>query len=215
MKLRYFSEVLAEHPRMQAGWHADGNDVIIENPDYGVIVHVTVCRDDGHPLYDLPVWAEPPGAIVVPVTLDQRLVLIENVRPIPPAAGRRGAYPPGDLSFQGRVSLEFPRGFPLPGEPPHEAARREAEEETGLHVLEVTQIGECNPNTTYYLTNHPVFLARVEGAPIATHADAHEDIRALHLLSPPQALAMVAQDKIICALTKAALLHYLARASAE
>lgn len=212
MKLRYFSAAVAEHPDARAGWRTDGNDVVIANPDYGVIVHVSVCRDDGHPLYDIPAWAEPPGAIVVPVTIDQRLVLIENVRPVPPAEGGRGVYPPEDLGRQGRVSLEFPRGFPLPGEPPHEAARREAEEETGLRVVDVTQIGECNPNTTYFLTNLPVFLARMESAPVAARVDAHEEIRALHLLSPSQVLALVAEDKIVCALTKAALVHYLARA---
>jgi 8-oxo-dGTP pyrophosphatase MutT (NUDIX family) len=211
MKLRYFSEVLADHPQTVAGWQRGDGDMVIANPGYGTIVHLAVCRDDGRPMYDLPAWAEPPGAIIVPVTADGRVVMIENLRPIAPSNAGPGVYPPPDLGRQGRISLEFPRGFPLAGERAQEAARRETEEETNLRVLHVALIGECNPNTTYFLTNLPVFMARVALEQAFAQPDVHEEIGALHFLTVPEALSLVAAGKVICALTKAALLHYIAQ----
>lgn len=208
-KLHYFSQVASISPQLRPGWTTGGPDVVFSNPEYGMILHLVVCEDDQRPLYDFPAWAEPRGAIAVPVTQEGRLVLVENVRPVLPASEQAERYPPGHLEQRGRISLEFPRGFPKPGESAEAAARRETQEETGLAVEAVRQVGECNANTTYQMTNIPVFVARMLGTASTEARDARELIKGTRVVTLLEILELCRSGEIVCALTKAALLHYL------
>jgi 8-oxo-dGTP pyrophosphatase MutT (NUDIX family) len=208
-KLRYFSDAADRVPGLTPDWTPGGRDVVLSNPEYGMIVHVLVCQDDDRPLYDLPAWAEPRGAIIVPVTADGRLVLVENLRPVLAASRRADRYPPGELSERGRTSLEFPRGFAKSGEPSETTARREAEEETGLAVESVRLLGECNANTSFQMNNIPVFVARMLDRPGTEAPDSTEVIRAVRIVTLSEVVDLCRSGEIVCALTKAALLHYL------
>jgi 8-oxo-dGTP pyrophosphatase MutT (NUDIX family) len=202
-------QFLSATPELQPQWRPSPPDVVLTNPRFGALLHVAVCRD-GRPIYDQPVWAEPVGAIVVPVLADGRLVFVEVWRPVAAADEAQVVYPVGTLEARGRWSLELPRGFPEAGEAPADTARREAEEETGLAVATVTRIGSCNPNTTFFLNHLPVFQAEVAGEAVGAGRDEREQIRRRVELTWDEALQAVAGGRIICGFTQAALLALLA-----
>lgn len=55
---------------------------------------------------------------------------------------------------------EFPGGTVDPGETPEEAARKEVEEETGLHVRELIYLGNFYPDTGRLQVDSHAFFAR-------------------------------------------------------
>lgn len=211
MKLERLSSAQAAHPEFEPRWRPADRDILAENPEYGAILHVAVCDEQGRPVYDQPAWAEPVGAIVVPVRQDGLLALVLRRRAIPAAADETAAHPTEDLSRHGRVSIELPRGFGRPGEPLEETARRETEEETGHQVESITRIGECNANTGLFLNNIPIFEARLGARGVSTRFDEQEPIEGLVFLSLGETLDRVRRGEIVCALTQAALLAHLTR----
>jgi 8-oxo-dGTP pyrophosphatase MutT (NUDIX family) len=216
MKLCYWSEISTKHPSLTPSWYRGKDSIIFTNQKFGTILHVAVCNDTGQPLYDQPVWSEPVGAIIIPVDETGRIILVENFRNAPPAVGRCSTYPTSDLLGHGRVSLELPRGFPLLGESSEEVARREVEEETGYPVREVVFLGESNTNTTFFLNNTSVWLAYVaQGESTLYSPDPLEEIQKVRFLHMEEVMTCVSSGQIICALTKSALLHYIAWVSAQ
>jgi 8-oxo-dGTP pyrophosphatase MutT (NUDIX family) len=211
MKIRYLSEVSTEYPSLEIGWERRDENVICSNPKFGSILHVAVCNEFGEPLYDQPVWAEPIGAIIVPIDTKGRIMFIENFRHIPSKEDNLGIYPPSDLSKQGRLSLELPRGFPLPNESPEDAARREVEEEIGFQVQRMISLGANNANTTLFLNNSTIWLAYMTESQKSDLApDPYEFINSVRLLNMEEVLTCLQAGQILCGLTKSAILHYLA-----
>ncbi len=208
--LRRLSAASQEGQPFQPQWIADSNsDVIAQNTPFGQILHGVVCQADGRPCYDLPLWAEPVGAICVPVDRSGSIGLIEQYRPAPVSNDQAAFYPVQTLNSQGRWSLELPRGFAEPGEPPEDTARRETEEELQRQVRRVQRLGPSNTNTTFFLNNHLIFLVEVD-QPAQRSADSAEVIRAVRFFSWDEVLRKVASGEIICGMTKSALLTYYA-----
>lgn len=206
MKTKLLSEVLKLFPHFQTGWRGEPPDRIIANPRFGMLLHAAVCDDSGTPLYDQPVWAEPAGAITVPLTADGKLGFVENYRPAVAAAG---SHPPSTLDGCGVVSLELPRGFPNSGETAREAALREAEEELGLEAATAELIGETNSNTTYFLYHQQIFLVTLTSRKaMSNQPDATERIERTRFLTTDEVLQAVSSGKIVCGMTKSALLTY-------
>ncbi|MDX2213967.1 MAG: NUDIX domain-containing protein [Oculatellaceae cyanobacterium bins.114] len=211
MQIHYLSKVLTQHPNFSPGWHPQGIDCPLTGEKFGTILHIVVCNDAGYPLYDQPVWAEPVGAIIVPVDETGRIGFIETFRVAPPAKGNRSIYPPTELNQHGLLSLELPRGFPEQGEAPEETARRETEEEMGIVVRDVVLLGENNTNTTFFLNNIPVWLAHVDKeATTLQSPDPIELIRKTKFFLVSEVMDLITSGRIVCGITKAGLLHYLA-----
>ncbi|GAX36537.1 NUDIX hydrolase [Nodularia sp. NIES-3585] len=211
MNICYLSQFLAKYPSLKISWKRGDENIICSNPKFGTILHVVVCNDAGEPLYDQPVWSEPIGSIIVPIDTTGRIVLIENFRHVPPTADTPGIYPPSDLSKQGRISLELPRGFASPNESAEDTARREVEEETGFQVQEIIFLGENNTNTTFFLNNATIWLAYVaQSEDLSSSPDSYEFINSVRLLNMEEVFTCLQSGQIICGSTKSALLHYLA-----
>lgn len=163
--IKRIADVLREKPDFKSGWNSieeplpDGRRIVtgIENPRYGKVERVVVCKDDGTPLFDQYQISEGPadaqgrrayssGAVIVPYFVQDELFvgLITRIREvvIDPSTGQQGRY----------TSRELPRGFSSFGERPSDTAVRELGEETGKHVRRLDYLGKVNPNTAFYVT---------------------------------------------------------------
>jgi ADP-ribose pyrophosphatase len=110
----------------------------------------------------------PSFACVVPVTVDGKIVFVQNYRPALNAS-----------------LLELPGGRLEPNEAPRHAAGRELEEETGYRAGELTPLGWYYPSPHRSVSRGHLFLGRKlrEGT---RHPDATEELRTLEI---PVALA--------------------------
>jgi 8-oxo-dGTP pyrophosphatase MutT (NUDIX family) len=97
----------------------------------------------GGRVHDFYVIEAPDWINVIPLTRDNRVVLIEQYR--------HGTQ---------RVSLEVPGGMVDPGETPGETAARELFEETGYEAEEVVLLGRTRPNPAIQDNWIHTFLAR-------------------------------------------------------
>jgi len=161
----------------------------------------------GEPMWDQPVWVEPPGgAVLVPVLPDGRVVLLRHYRPVAAPPGFLAADPTSALASAGAWSLEFPRGFAEPGETAEQAALREAEEETSLRATGCELLGYCNPNTSFQLHSVAVMQVELSEAPAERPADADAaQIGDRLRLSGAEVAAAVARGEVFCGFTLAAL----------
>ncbi len=208
--LRRYSEIVESHPGFRVEWHFASSDEPLAHDRLGAIWHAVVCSPDGTPLYDQPLWAEPPGAIIVATDEQGRIGFVQNYRVVVRDTDVALTNPPVDFETYGRMSLELPRGFAEPGEVPIDAAKREAEEELGIEAGEPVLIGWHNSNTTYYASSIPVFLLSVRRhVPSTAPADRNERIEAICFLTVAEAMARVRQGEVLCGMTKSALLMYL------
>jgi 8-oxo-dGTP pyrophosphatase MutT (NUDIX family) len=209
-RLRWYSEVADSHPDYRADWRYASRDVPLAHERYGAIWHAVVCSPDGTPLYDQPLWTEPPGAIIVATDEVGRIGFVRNFRVAVREAHAPLALPPRNFDGYGRVSLELPRGFPEPGESIAATAKREAEEELGIQAGEPVLIGWHNSNTTYFPSSIPIFLLPLAGpARAPATADPNEPIEGTCFLTVAEALECVRQGDVLCGMTKSALLTYL------
>ena len=102
--------------------------------------------------HDFYVIEAPDWINVIPVTTDERVVMIEQYR-----HGIEG------------VTLEIPGGMVDPGESPRETAAREMLEETGYAARELVALGSLHPNPAIQNNRIHTFLARgaeFRGAPV-------------------------------------------------
>jgi ADP-ribose pyrophosphatase len=129
--------------------------------DYGVfrvVRHRSRSPRDGV-VYEFHVVAEPPSVVIVPLTEDGDVVLVEQFR-----------------HASQRAELEFPAGFVDDGEDAVTAALRELQEETGYCAADATRITEYVPDPAKFGT--PVQLVVARGCTPAGDGDqdAGEDV---------------------------------------
>lgn len=202
--------LISEFEGFKPGWNPVPGICFARHPKFGAILHCVVADDDGKPVYDQPVIADPLGAVCIPIDNDGNIYLIANNRPLPSPGGYR-SYPPVEFEDSGVASLEFPRGFAEPGESPESTAIREEEEECGYKIDHLHRIGEINPNTTFYLKSIPVFLAEIGTPTISKRVDdGNESVLRVEVFSLDGLLDLVAQNKIFCGFTLASITLYLA-----
>ncbi|MBA3957445.1 MAG: NUDIX hydrolase [Parachlamydiaceae bacterium] len=109
-------------------------------------------------VYGRLVWINalqgPAGVAVMPVLSNGKIVLNRNYR----HATRSWEY-------------ELPRGTSAKGEQPEVTALREAKEETGMDLTDITLLGTMAPDTGMTSSLVPVYMAQVTSTGIATPED--------------------------------------------
>jgi ADP-ribose pyrophosphatase len=105
-------------------WETLAEDEIFAVPPFVRVVRQRVRLPDGREIDDFYQVRLRTYAIVVPMTPDGGIVVIEQYKHGP-----------------GKVGLSFPAGFVEPGEDPAAGARRELLEETGHAVQELIHLG--------------------------------------------------------------------------
>lgn len=190
-------------------------DILVENAPYSRVFHGAIIDADSRFLYDVPVTAEPAGAIALPVDQNLRVGLLKQWRPIPardPSQNDALDVVSGVSCVQrGFWSIEVPRGFPNGREAPIDAARRESEEELGVHVTKAVSLGYCNFNTSVLLSDIPLFA--VLAHPTTTSSagrDKAERISHVHWYNIQEVFELINHGEIRCGLTKASLIHFVA-----
>ncbi len=144
-------------------------------------------------IHEFFVLEAPPWVNVIPLTADDRVVLVRQYR-----HGIRA------------VTLEIPGGLVEKGDTPEEAARRELREETGHEGAELTLLGAVHPNPAIQNNLCYTYLAK-DVRPVGDlRQDDGEDIEVvLHPLSDIPAL--IGKKEITHALVIAAFYHYFAQ----
>lgn len=203
MKVRPFSEVANLMGGRQGWWRGEG-DVIFEHPKMGRLLHVAICKDDGTPMWDQPLHAEPIGAVTVPENKRGELGIVKVDRPTvrSPDLYR---FPELDLSTLGVASTETPRGFPKKGEEGAQTAAREGAEELQSPILDVVLIGRYTPNTTFHPHRIPVYRILVDSDFAGTvPPDVNEKITKVEWVSEGDFLDRIKRGEIHCGMTLAA-----------
>lgn len=189
---------------LKVAWQRMEGNVVFSHPTKGSIIHVAMCKDDGTPLWDQPLHAEPVGAVSVPVNSKRQFGVVRVERPTVKAS-KLYTYPDLDLRALGVTSIEFPRGFPEKGERGAQTVRREVEEEIRSPIRKVTEIGEITPNTAFHPHRIPVYLVVVdESRTTDIPPDVNEKILAVEWMDPYSLTQMIRDKQIHCAMTLAA-----------
>lgn len=158
------------------------NQIVYSNAYYDIEVSNNIPR-----IYD-----KVGGVVIVPVTTDGKMILIEAERPL-----------------IGRRSWEFPRGFREVSEDSKTAGARELAEETGLKAQTYTHIGTVCPNNGLLSSEIDIILA--EGIILKdVKLQSEEGIRDKKCVSKKE-LEKLVQTEITDGFTLAALTRYLLR----
>lgn len=131
------------------------------------------------------------GVVVVPVLPDGRLVLSELYR-----------------KAVGLTLIEFVRGKIDDGETPCEAGARETDEEIGMKVLSIKEIGKLHSNTSILSSAVAVCVAQVSGE-VEGVTDGEVDHTMIKTVEETQ--AMIAVGEITDGHTMSALMMYLSQ----
>lgn len=133
---------------------------------------------NGKILDDYYVWLQGDIALVVPITKNHELVLVQQYK-----------YAVDD------VVIEYPAGFVDKHEQPDQAARRELLEETGYSSDSLSSLAVLTESPTKVIGGTHVFLARNAHRTAMQQLDTNEDIE---ILVKPwgEVLKMVTEGKI-------------------
>lgn len=199
MIIRSLEEVLKTHPTFKPGWEVKSYGCM-ENPEFGRLTHVVVCKNDGTPIYDQYMIEEQKGTIIIPYDDKEGIIrvgLVTQERPIP-----GGEY------------FELPRGFGKEKETALETAYRELLEETGLRVLSegIRYLGRININTSFYKTD--ISIIAIEFKNLDEMRDPKGDKFAEKLIKVApynyiQIRDLDAQEKLEDGITKAGLFRFI------
>lgn len=210
-RLRAASDIRRSHGSFKFSVKTGKGDVLVENDPFCRIHHVAICRPDGSPIYDMPARAEPRGAISLAIDRNCKVALIEQWRPVPASAPFHRTYPDPELGSHGFLSLEIPRGFPEQHETAGQAARREAEEELSCSVLSVRPLGWTNFNTSFMLSDIPIFAVLVEPTRrVESHEEEGEFIHEVSWWTLDALQEKVSCGEIRCGVTLASLAYLFA-----
>jgi len=135
---------------------------------------------------DLDVIHHPGAAAMVPLTADNKVVMLRQYR----HALRKDIW-------------EIPAGTLEAGESPEACAHREIEEETGYAAAKLVRLGEIVPVPGYSDETITLFLC-TELTPEVQNLDADEQIE-VHEVSFDEALAMIPAGRILDAKTIAGI----------
>jgi len=203
MKVRKLSDVMKEFPGFHPGW-IQKEDGGLENPKFGSVERVVICKDDGNPIFDqYEIW-EKGGAIVVPYYFERqiRVGLISLIRVVvaDPKTGEQGSV----------VSVETPRGFSIGEEVAATTAIRELGEETQRVVRSLELIGRVNPNTAFYGNfGIPVFAIEVDREKFSNlQPEATEKIFQCTFYTKQEIENLIREQIIFCGLTKSSLMDF-------
>jgi ADP-ribose pyrophosphatase len=144
---------------------------------FTVVRHVARSPRTGE-AHEFHVLDVPTCTIVIPLTDDGRVVLVEQFR----------------HAVQ-RVSLEFPAGVVEDGEPPVEAALRELEEETGYCAGSATLVGEFDPDPAIQSNAVQVVVAEACTAAGRRHQDSGEDV-AVRMVGVDEVAGLIERGEI-------------------
>jgi len=198
MKTRILEDVLKTHPNFKPQWEELPYGGL-ENPKFGRLSHIVVCKDDGTPIYDQYMIEEQPGSIVVPYDNNNEVIrvgLVKQERPIPE-----------------REYTELPRGFGREDENALETAYRELLEETGLKASKdgVKVLGRINFNTTFYKTDVPVISIAFDNLDDMGNPEGDKFAERFIKVAPhnfDQVKDLMAKEEIECGITQAALFRF-------
>ena len=199
MKVRLLEDVLKAHPDFKPGW-VERPYGGMENPKFGRLSHVVVCKDDGTPIYDQYMIEEQPGSIIVPYDEKDGIVrvgLVTQERPIPE-----------------REYAELPRGFGREDETALQTAYRELLEETGLKVSgeDIRLLGRINVNSSFYKTDIPIVAIKFYSLDEMGNPEGDKFAERLVKASPynyNQIKDLIAIEKLECAMTQSALFRFI------
>lgn len=138
----------------------------------------TIQLPNGKILDDYFLWPSGDVAMVVPVTVDNQFLLVQQYK--------HGA---------GDIMIEFPAGYIDPNEAPEVAAVRELREETGYTSPQLTLIGKIAHSPTKVIGHTYMYLAsRIE----LTHTPHLDDNEEIQLILKPyeHVLAMITSGEI-------------------
>jgi len=207
MKIRRLADILKENSEFVPQWkHKKG---ALTNPKFGSIEQICVCDDFGTPKWDQYQIKENKGAIIIPYFESQNSS--DNYRLYVGLIKCERFVPEDKDKKQGIISLEFPRGVGEKCEDYITAAKRELFEETGKKALQINKIGEINPNTAFYVTSIPVYQAEIDRSKSETiKNDGFENILKAEYFPVQDVVKKVGNGEIVCGLTKAAFMHFIA-----
>lgn len=161
---------------MPLHWSKTG--VLVESP-WCIVVQDAVRFPGGRLGTYLRVIEKPipnAGVVILPVWKD-KLVLIRHFR-----------HPTRCWHW------EFPRGYAIPNEVPEATVRREIQEELGVHVARVRQLGNLHPNTGILATRLVVCAGFLSRAP--TQTEECEGISMAKHVEVSEMLALIAANEI-------------------
>jgi ADP-ribose pyrophosphatase len=129
--------------------------------DYGIfkVVRNRARSPRDGTVHEFHVLDVPPSVVIVPLTADGRVVLVEQYR-----------------HASGEVELEFPAGMMEPGEDPVDAGLRELEEETGWCAGAARRLGGFHADPAKQSTPVHMVVALECTAAGERHQDDGEDV---------------------------------------
>lgn len=133
---------------------------------------------NGKVMDDYFLWLSGDIAIVVPVTEDNKLILVKQYK--------YGAD---------KEMIEFPAGFIDNNESSEDAARRELEEETGYVAEKIELFAECEVNATKAIGRVFYYIAKNVKKKGITKQDISEDIETL-VVSVEEVIEMIERGEI-------------------
>ncbi len=122
---------------------------------------------NGTILDDYFVWLEGDLSLIVPVTTNQKLILVKQYK-----------------HASGQIMIEYPAGYVDKGEKPAQTAKRELLEETGYSGGKFSLIGTLTNNPTKVISKIYIYLAEEIKKSVDSkkvHSDDTEEIEVLKL----------------------------------
>jgi 8-oxo-dGTP pyrophosphatase MutT (NUDIX family) len=144
-------------------WKLLGSSVALDNKWFRVRKD-KVKLPNGKVLDDFYIWENPDVALVVPVTEDNKLILVKQ-------------YKHGS----GEIMIEFPAGYVDDNEKNIETAKRELEEETGFVAKKIELLKKIIHHPTKETGNSYIYLARVGNEKVRQRFDENEEIEVLEV----------------------------------